>query len=139
MVRQLLSAQVELIPASCFKSTTEKPGVSQSILLRDSQLKCCVGMSEKGYHDLPVSREPKMDQVVILGNDLTSWAGEVQRVRLFRPAKIVELKNKMLRKIRLVALAHMHQKWPDVTRQEVSPRLSTQRLHRQGRTCDQTC
>lgn len=74
------------VPASCFQGFAQQPRVRQSIL-----------------HDLSVTIETEVDQVVVLRNDLSTWTRKVQCVRLFRAAEIVELEDQMFRQVTFVS------------------------------------
>jgi hypothetical protein len=44
-----------------------------------------------------IAFETKVDEVVILGNNLSTRSREVQRIRLLSATEIVKLENKVLR------------------------------------------
>lgn len=43
-----------------------------------------------------------MDEVVVLGDDLSAWTGEIERVRFFGAPKVVELKDEMFWEVGLI-------------------------------------
>ena len=73
------------VPASSLESFTEQAGVGQGV-----------------FHDLAVPAEAEMNQIVVLGDDLCSWTGEVQCVGLFSAAKVVQLEDEVLGQVGFV-------------------------------------
>ena len=64
------------IPASGLKGLAQQPCIRQGVL-----------------HDTAVAIETKMDEVVVLSDDLPSRAGEIQSVRLLSPTQVVQLED----------------------------------------------
>lgn len=54
-------------------------------------------------HDVPVAVEAQVDQVVVLSDHRGPRPREVERVRLFRAAEIVQLEDQLLGQVRLIA------------------------------------
>lgn len=74
------------IPTSSFDRLTQEAGIGKAIL-----------------HNRPEPLEAKVNEIVVLSNDLSTRPGEVEGVRLFRSAKIVQLEDQVLGKERLVS------------------------------------
>jgi hypothetical protein len=64
------------IPPCCFQSFAEKSSVGEAVL-----------------HDLAISIEAKVDEVVILGDYLCARAGEIESVGLFSATFVVRLER----------------------------------------------
>ena len=67
----------------------------------------CLGqqscVTHAAFHDSSVAIEAKVDEVVVLANDLSARSREIQGVALFRATQVVQLKDQMFGKIRLVS------------------------------------
>lgn len=74
-----------LVPPGGFESSAEKTCIGQGIL-----------------HDTAVTREAKVDEIVVLRNDLRTWAREVQGVRFFSPTEVMKLEDKVLGELRFI-------------------------------------
>ena len=74
------------IPTRLFECFAQQPGVSETIL-----------------HDASKAFEAEVDQVVVLGDDLSAGTGEVERVGFFGAAEVVELEDEVFGEIGLVA------------------------------------
>lgn len=69
-------------PSSLLESFCQHPRIVQAIL-----------------HDGAVSIKPKVDKVIVLGDDLGTRTGEVESIRLFRAAQIMQLEYQVIRQI----------------------------------------
>jgi hypothetical protein len=74
------------VPASGLQSATEQTGIGESVL-----------------HDALEARESKMNEVVVLRNDLSSRSREVEGVGLFGSTEVVQLEDQVLGKIAFVS------------------------------------
>ncbi len=63
--------------------------------------KACIG--EAILHDGAETVETQVDEVIILGNDLSSRTGEVEGVRFFSASKVMKLEDEVLGQIGLIA------------------------------------
>ena len=54
------------------------------------------------FHDISITVEPQMNEIIILRDDLGARAGEVQGIGFFCSTKIVQLKDQVFGKVRLV-------------------------------------
>lgn len=64
------------VPAGGLQRLGQQSSIGQSVL-----------------HDCAVALEPQVDEVVVLSNDLCSWSGEVEGVRLLSPPEIMQFEH----------------------------------------------
>lgn len=76
LIRRLALGPVDVahaaVPAGGFEGFAQQPRVGEGVL-----------------HDRPIAFEAQVDQVVVLGDDLGTWAGKVEREGFFGPAQVV--------------------------------------------------
>lgn len=72
-------ATYTLIPFGSFQRTTEQPRVPKCVL-----------------HDVLVAGEAQVDQIEVLGDDLSTWSRKVECVRLLRSTQVMQFENEIL-------------------------------------------